>query len=325
VRYLNAGPDGPAARISRIGLGTWQFGSREWGYGPSYAGQEAHAIVRRALELGVTLFDTAEIYGLGRSERILGQALGEDRETAFLATKIFPVLPVAPVVEQRGVASANRLGVRRLDLYQVHQPNPLVRDGTIMRGMRALQRVGLVGEVGVSNYSLDRWRAAERALGQRVLSNQVQYSLVARSPERDLLPFAASTGHLVIAYSPLAQGLLSGRYHRDHRPANRVRAASALFLPENLERAGDLIATLREVADAHSATPAQIALAWAIHRPAVVAIPGASSVDQLESNVAAADIDLTDGEYQALSAASARFRPVTGPAALPRLVRRRFP
>jgi len=228
-------------------------------------------------------------------------------------------------VEQRAVASANRLGVRRLDLYQVHQPNPVVRDGTIMRGMRALQRVGLVGEVGVSNYALGRWQAAEQALGQRVLSNQVQYSLVARSPERDLLPFAESTGHLVIAYSPLAQGLLSGRYDRDHRPANRVRAGSALFLPENLERAGDLIATLREVASAHSAAPAQIALAWVIRRPAVVAIPGASSVEQLESNAAAASIELSDGEYQALSEASARFRPVTGPAALPRLIRARFP
>src|SRR5580704_12985991 len=322
MRYLSAES---GLKISRIGLGTWQFGSREWGYGTSYADREARAIVRRALDLGITLFDTAEIYGLGRSERILGAALGEDRDSAFLATKIFPLLPIAPVVEQRAVASANRLGVRRLDLYQVHQPNPVVRDGTIMRGMRALQRVGLVGEVGVSNYSLDRWRAAERALGQRVLSNQVQYSLVARSPEQDLLPFAASTGHLVIAYSPLAQGLLSGRYHRDHRPANRVRAGSALFLPENLDRAGDLIATLREVADAHSATPAQIALAWAIHRPAVVAIPGASSVDQLESNVAAADIDLTEDEEAALHAAAVRFRPVTGPAALPRLVRRRFP
>jgi len=312
-------------RISKIGLGTWQFGSREWGYGSSYAGQEAHAIVRRALELGVTLFDTAEVYGLGRSERILGEALGEDRESAFLATKILPVLPVAPVVEQRGVASANRLGVRRLDLYQVHQPNPVIRDGTIMRGMRALQRVGLVGEVGVSNYSLDRWRAAERALGQPVLSNQVQYSLVARAPEQNLLPFAETTGHLVIAYSPLAQGLLSGRYHRGHRPANRVRSANPLFLPENLERASELIATLREVANAHSVTPAQIALAWAIHRPAVVAIPGASSLEQLESNVAAADIDLTDGEYQALNAASDRFRPVTGLAAVPRLLRARFP
>ncbi len=321
MRYLSAGTN---ARISRIGLGTWQFGSREWGYGASYAQQEARAIVRRALELGVSLFDTAEIYGFGRSERILGQALSDDRDSAFLATKILPVLPVAPVVEQRAVASANRLGVRRIDLYQVHQPNPLVRDGTIMRGMRALQHVGLVDEVGVSNYSLERWQAAETALGSRVLSNQVEYSLVARLPEKNLLPFAETTGHVVIAYSPLGQGLLSGRYHRGHRPANRVRSANPLFLPENLERADELIAILREVAEAHSAIPAQIALAWAIRRPAVVAIPGASSLEQLESNVAAAEIDLTDDEYQALSAASARFQPVTGPAALPRLLRAWF-
>ena len=324
MRYLSIDTDPNTARVSRIGLGTWQFGSRDWGYGQSYAGQEARAIVRRALELGVTLFDTAEIYGYGRSERILGEAIGEDRESVFLATKIFPLLPVAPVVEQRAVASANRLGTRQLDLYQVHQPNPVVKDGTIMRGMRALQRVGLVREVGVSNYSLDRWRAAEHALGSRVLSNQVRYSLVDRSPERDLLPFAESTGHVVIAYSPLAQGLLSGKYHRGSRPANRVRAANPLFLPENLDRAADLLAALRKVADAHSATPAQIALAWVIHRPAVVAIPGASSVQQLESNVAAADIDLTEDEYQALHAAATRFQPITGQAVLPRMFRARF-
>jgi len=324
MRYLSIDTDPNTIKVSRIGLGTWQFGSREWGYGQSYAGQEARAIVRRAIELGVTLFDTAEIYGFGRSERILGEAIGEDRESVFLATKIFPLLPVAPVVEQRAVASANRLGTRQLDLYQVHQPNPVVKDGTIMRGMRALQRVGLVREVGVSNYSLDRWRAAEHALGSRVLSNQVRYNLVDRSPERDLLPFAESTGHVVIAYSPLAQGLLSGKYHRGSRPANRVRASSPLFLPENLDRAADLIAALRQVADAHAATPAQIALAWVIHQPAVVAIPGASSVEQLESNVAAAGIDLTEDEYQALHAAATRFRPITGPAVLPRMFRARF-
>jgi len=324
MRYLSVGAGPKTTGISRIGLGAWQFGSREWGYGQSYAEQEARAIVRRAVELGVTLFDTAEIYGFGRSERILGEAIGEDRESVFLATKLFPLLPVAPVVEQRAVASANRLGVRRLDLYQVHQPNPVVRDGTIMRGMRALQRVGLVSEVGVSNYSLDRWLAAEQALGSRVLSNQVRYNLADRSPERDLLPFAESTGHIVIAYSPLAQGLLSGKYDRGNRPANRLRAGSPLFLPENLDRAAELIATLREVADAHSATPAQVALAWVIHRPGVVAIPGASSVGQLESNAAAADVDLTEDEYQALGAAADRFHPITGPAVVPRLVRARF-
>ncbi len=321
MRYLDIDT---ATKISKIGLGTWQFGSREWGYGQPYAEQGAHAIVRRALELGVTLFDTAELYGFGRSERILGAALGADLDSVFLATKIFPLIPVSPVVEQRAVASADRLGARRLDLYQVHQPNPVIRDGTIMRGMRALQRVGLVREVGVSNYSLPRWRQAEDALGSRVLSNQVRYNLVARAPEQDLLPFAQEHGRIVIAYSPLEQGLLSGSYHRDHRPVNRVRAANPAFLPENLERASDLIATLREVASAHSVTPAQIALAWVIRHPAVTAIPGASSVEQLESNVAAAEIDLTDDQDEALRAASARFRPVAGPAAFAGMVRSRF-
>jgi aryl-alcohol dehydrogenase-like predicted oxidoreductase len=321
MRYLSLGT---TPEISRIGLGAWQFGSREWGYGQSYAAQEARAIVQRALELGVTLFDTAEIYGFGRSERILGEAIADQRDSVFLATKILPLLPVAPVVEQRAVASANRLGVHRLDLYQVHQPNPVIRDGTIMRGMRALQRVGLVTEVGVSNYSLDRWQAAEQALGSRVLSNQVRYNLVDRAPERDLLPYAESAGRVIIAYSPLAQGLLSGRYDRDHRPSDRLRSANPLFLADNLERAAGLIAALREVAGAHDASPAQIALAWVIRRPGVVAIPGASSVSQLESNVAAAEIDLSDAEYQALSTAAEQFQPVTGAAALPRLLRSRL-
>jgi aryl-alcohol dehydrogenase-like predicted oxidoreductase len=312
MRYLATGT---AKQISKIGLGTWQFGSKEWGYGQPYAEQGAHAIVRRALELGVTLFDTAEIYGYGRSERILGQALGED---------LNPVLPLAPVVEQRAVASANRLGARHLDLYQVHQANPVVRDTPAMRGMRALQRVGLVGEVGVSNYSLDRWRAAEAALGGPVLSNQVSYSLVDRAPERDLLPYAEAQDRVIIAYSPLAQGLLSGRFHRDNLPANRVRGANPLFLPENVERVSELIGVLRGVADAHGATPAQIALAWAIRSPAVTAIPGASSVEQLESNVAAADIELSDDEDRALRAASDGFQPITGRAAIPRLLRARF-
>jgi len=322
MRYLDIDT---SPRISKIGLGTWQFGSREWGYGAPYAEGEAAAIVRRAIELGVSLFDTAEIYGFGQSERILGRALGDDRDSVFLATKIFPVLPVAPVVEQRAVASAARLGVRRLDLYQVHQPNPLVRDTATMRGMRALQQVGLVGEVGVSNYPLARWQAAEAALGSRVLSNQVQYSLADRRPERDLLPYAAEHGRVVIAYSPLAQGLLSGRFDRDHRPANRVRSANPLFLPENLDRAGELIGTLREVAAEHSAAPAQIALAYVIRHPAVTAIPGASSVAQLESNAAAAQIELTDEQYAALRDAAERFQPRTGRAAVIRVARARLP
>ena len=126
MRYL----DLPTAKKwSAIGLGTWQFGSREWGYGQDYAAgpdSEAAKIVARALELGVTVFDTAEVYGLGRSERILGDALDRadaDPQTTVVASKIFPVLPVDQVVVQRGTSSAARLR-RKLDLYQVHQPNP---------------------------------------------------------------------------------------------------------------------------------------------------------------------------------------------------------
>ena len=294
-------------RVSRIGLGTWQFGSREWGYDRRYAEVEAARIVRRALELGITLFDTAEIYAFGRSERILGAALADRRDEVFIATKIFPLLPIAPVVQQRGVASACRLGVRRLDLYQVHQPNPFVCDTTTMRGMSALQDVGLVGEVGVSNYSLGRWRSAEAALGGPVLSNQVRYSLVDRRAERDLIPYAADNGRVVIAYSPLAQGLLSGRYSVDNRPRNLVRRHNKLFRPESLDRARSLLATLDGIGRNHDAAPAQIALAWTLRHPNVLTIPGASSVDQLEANAAAADIALSPAEVEELDAAAGSF------------------
>jgi aryl-alcohol dehydrogenase-like predicted oxidoreductase len=316
MRYVGGLPT--TKKISKIGLGTWQFGSREWCYGAAYHDGEAARIVRRALELGVTVFDTAEVYAFGRSERILGAALAADPDAAagaVVATKIFPLLPVAAVVEQRAVASADRLGVRTIDLYQVHGPNPLVRDGTTMRGMAALRRTGLVGDVGVSNYSLRRWRDAEKALGSPVLSNQVQYSLIHRAPEPDLVPYAAEAGRLVIAYSPLAQGLLSGRYDVTNRPRRDFRAKNPLFLAENLARAAPLLDVVREVAAAHGATCAQVALAWVVRHPNVVAIPGASGVTQVEANAAAADIDLADDEVSALAAASEAFIPLAGRAA----------
>jgi aryl-alcohol dehydrogenase-like predicted oxidoreductase len=207
------------------------------------------------------------------------------------------------------MASANRLGTHHLDLYQVHQPRHFLPGSRIMRGVHALRQAGMVGEVGVCNASLERWRAADQSLGSRVLSNQVGYSLITRSAERDVLPFAESYGRIVIAYRPLELGLLSGKFHGASRPVDHVPATSSLFLPQNLERTRGLITVLQEVADAHSATPAQIALAWVIRHPAVTAIPAASSVEQLERNVAAADIDLTEDEYRALQVASAQFRP----------------
>ncbi|BBG02933.1 MULTISPECIES: aldo/keto reductase [Pseudonocardia] len=320
MRYLDV-PGATRTPWSVIGLGTWQFGSTEWGYGTGFEG-EATRIVARARELGVTVFDTAELYGFGRSERILGEALRASGGTddVVLATKFFPLLPLAPVLEQRAVASAARLGVSSIDLYQIHKPHPVLGDASAMRGMAALQRIGLVSEAGVSTYSQARWRAAEAALGAPVLSNQVEFSLLRREPAADLVPFAQEKGRVVIAYSPLAQGLLTARYDATNRPSNTVRRTAA-WLPENLRALRPLHDVLRDVASGHDATPAQIALAWVVHHPNTVAIPGASSVAQLESNVAAAGIALAADEYAGLTAAAAAVRRTLGPRALPALAR----
>jgi len=307
VEYLEVDGLGP---VSRIGLGTWQFGSREWGYGDAYADRASRDIVRRARELGITLFDTAEIYGFGRSERILGEALGHERGEVVVASKVFPVAPFPPVVRQRWAGSARRLGLTRIPLYQVHQPNPLVPDSVIMPGLRSLLDEDRIGAVGVSNYSLARWQAADTALGRPVVSNQVQFSLAHAAPLDDLVPFADRENRLVIAYSPLAQGLLGGRYTVDNRPGG-VRAVNPLFGTENLRRVEPLLELLRHLADAHQARPAQIALAWLIGLPRVVVIPGASSVEQLEHNAAASAIRLSADEQAALTTAARAFTPLS--------------
>ncbi|GAC1529440.1 MAG: aldo/keto reductase [Acidimicrobiales bacterium] len=319
MRFVTAA----GVRLSAIGLGTWQFGSREWGYGSDYAETGAAAIVERALDLGVNLIDTAEIYAFGQSERIVGRAIAHRRQDAFVASKVFPVAPVPPVIVQRGKASRGRLGVDAIDLYQLHWPNPLVPLSIQTAGLRSLLDEGVVRHIGVSNFSLDRWRAAQTALGRPVLSNQVQYSLTVPGPGKELVPWAAANDRIVIAYSPLAQGFLSGKYDESNAPSG-VRAGNALFLPDNLRRAAPMLDALRDIAKCHDATPAQVALAWVIRRPNVVAIPGASSVGQLEQNVAAADIELSEDDDARLTMASDAFRPVTGLNAMPQLARQRL-
>jgi aryl-alcohol dehydrogenase-like predicted oxidoreductase len=323
MRYLE---DVPSEKpLSRIGLGTWQFGSREWGYGEDFAAEAARIVVR-AVELGITVVDTAEAYGFGASERIVGAALRDAglREQVYIATKIFPIFPIAPVVVNRGRASAGRLGVDRIDLYQVHQPNPLIKDGQTMPGMRQLQDSGLVADVGVSNYSLARWKDAERELGRPVLSNQVEFSLAHMDPLDDLVPYAASQKRVVIAWSPLGQGFLSGRYDAENRPSNGVRNMNPLFLPESFESAQGLLAALREVAGNHDATMSQTALAWLLHQPNVIAIPGASSVEQLEKNAAAAEIDLAGDEVAELTTRARAFHPPSRTAAIKASLARRL-
>jgi aryl-alcohol dehydrogenase-like predicted oxidoreductase len=227
-----------------------------------------------------------------------------------VASKIMPVAPFPAVVKQRERASARRLGLDRIPLYQIHQPNPVVPDSVIMPGMRDLLDSGAIGAAGVSNYSLARWRKADAALGRPVISNQVHFSLAHADALQDLVPFAERENRIVIAYSPLAQGLLGGKYGLDNRPGG-VRALNSLFGTENLRRIEPLLQTLRDVATEVDAKPAQVALAWLISLPGVVAIPGASSVEQLEFNVAAADIELPTESRDALTDAAQAFRPTS--------------
>jgi aryl-alcohol dehydrogenase-like predicted oxidoreductase len=190
--------------------------------------------------------------------------------------------------------------------------------------MKRLRDAGIVDRVGVSNFSLSRWRAAEAALGEPVWSNQVQYSLAARKPDAELVPYAAEHDRVVIAYSPLAKGLLSGRYDATNLPKDPARANDPLFLPENVAGARELIDTVQSVAKSYDATPTQVALAWVISHPNVVAIPGASSVAQLESNVAAADLALSASDVAQLTAASDAFHPIQGVAGYTRVLMHKF-
>ncbi|HVH62693.1 MAG TPA: aldo/keto reductase [Candidatus Dormibacteraeota bacterium] len=298
MRYLEAG----GVRLSVIGLGTWQFGSTEWGYGRHFADAVAGKIVQRAIELGINLFDTAEVYGIGRSERIVGAAIHGHRDQVFVATKLFPIgLPFMTGTRARG--SARRLAVDHIDLYQQHWPSPLFPPGWTMPRFRRLVEDGLVKHVGVSNHDLERWRACDQALGAPVLSNQVRYSLVHRNAEHELVPWAQANDRLIIAYSPLGQGLLSGNY-QSAPPAN-FRRRRRDFSSAARARREPLIAALREIGARHNATPAQAALAWVVSKPNVVAIPGASSVAQLEENARAADLELDGAEIARLEGLSA--------------------
>ena len=297
MRYVEVA----GVRVSAIGLGTWQFGSADWGYGAEYAGRVAPDLVRRALELGVTLIDTAEVYGGGTSERIIGQALRSTSDPRFIATKMTPILPIPPLVARAANGSRARLDVQTIDLYQYHWPNPLVPIRFQAAGLRRVMDLGLARSVGVSNHSLDRWQAMERALGRPVLSNQVEFSLARSRPARDLVPYAAANDRMVIAFSPLGQGLLAGSGALKVNPARRLRRI--LGAARHVD-AGPLRTLVAEVAEAHRATMSQVALAWLIGHPNTVAIPGARTIAQLEQNVRATELALTDDERARLTAAA---------------------
>ena len=292
MKYVQMGSN----KVSAVGLGTWQFGEPGWGWGKELNQHQARRIVHRALELGINFFDTAEVYGNGQSERILGEALEGRRQEAVIATKVAP--PLRPDrVKRAAQQSLRRLGMDFVDLYQLHEPDNTVPITHTMDALRELVDAGQVRQVGVSNFSQTQWKQAEAALGRPVVSNQVEYHLLERRHGEYLLPYARQQNRWIIAWSPLAQGLLGGKYGPDNVPFD-LRTFFGIFNPENLQRAPVIIEVLQEVGRGHGATPAQVALAWLLKDPEVIVIPGARSVAQLEANAAAADLQLSLEDIQ---------------------------
>jgi aryl-alcohol dehydrogenase-like predicted oxidoreductase len=303
MRYVTADGLPP---VSKVGLGTMRFGEK------AFPPDVVRALVKRALELGITHFDTAEGYGFGRSERLLGEALaGEGATDAIITSKYGPLLPLASVMERHARASRDRLGVPSIPLYLLHMPNPLVPSRVTMDGFRRSQDGGVIRAAGVSNHSLRQWQATEAALGQPIVANEVLFNVLHRKALRGLVPWAAANRRLVIAASPLGQGVLAGRYGPDNPPrglaTHRRLAMRFAALPPtqaNFRRLEPLMAQLRSLAARHDVTPATVALAWAISHAPVVVIPGASSVSQLEANAAAANLTLSGDEVRALEDAA---------------------
>ena len=297
MKYLLMG----GSQISAVGLGTWQFGEVGWGWGSELDYEEAIKIVHRALELGVNFFDTAEVYGNGKSEEILGEALSGAREQAFIATKVAP--PLRPDrIMRSAMDSLQRLKIETIDLYQLHAPDRNVPLDRTMRAIRKLLDEGYIRQVGVSNFNLKQWQQAEEVLGSSIISNQVQYHLLNRQA-RNLLPYAHETDKIITAFRPLAQGLISGKYGFDNVPQD-LRANFGIFNNDSLRRAPDILKVLNEVAEHHVATPAQVALAWLMLDSQVMVIPGARTIEQLELNAGSSDLKLTPGEAMLIEQAT---------------------
>jgi aryl-alcohol dehydrogenase-like predicted oxidoreductase len=292
-------------RVAPLGLGTWQWGDRYWSYGGDYAQPDVEEAYRTSREAGIDFFDTAEIYGRGQSERILGALLKRDQGTV-VATKFAP-LPnrwTARQVGQALDASLKRLGMPRVDLYQIHWPYTLMRIDTLMNALADQVEAGKVRAVGVSNYSARQMRHAHAVLARRGLplaSNQVHYSLLHRTPERSgVLAACRELDVRLIAYSPLEQGILTGKYHHGARPPGGTRGARGAYRPSRLRASLPLIQRLEAIGAAHGdKTPGQVALNWLIRRGALP-IPGAKTAAQAAANAGAFGWDLTDEEFAEL-------------------------
>jgi aryl-alcohol dehydrogenase-like predicted oxidoreductase len=308
MKYRKLGRQGP--QVSALGLGCMSIGIADTYTSSVKSDDEAVALIHRALDLGITLLDTADIYG--DSERQVGKALKGRREKAVLATKFGFTTGVSPnarrdapdrmingsasYVRQACDASLARLGVDSIDLYYLHRVDPNTPIEETVGAMADLVKQGKVRHIGLSEPAAATVQRAHKV--HPLAAIQTEYSLFARDPETDLLPVLDDLGIALVAYSPLGRGFLAGRFQKpDDLAADDWRRGNPRFQGENFARNLALVDHLKALAASKNCTPAQLALAWLLARHAnVIPIPGTSSAKRLEENIAAVDIDLTPQE-----------------------------
>ncbi len=309
--------------VSPIGLGCWQFSKRK-GLSGKYWGlledSEIVKIVRASLNGGVNWFDTAEVYGWGESEKALSRALdqtGKKRNETIIATKWWPVFRTARSIKSTIDKRLSALNTDCIDLYQIHNPFSFSSIRAEARAMVDLIKAHQVRYVGVSNFSARQMRKFQNELshfGYNLVSNQVNYSLLNRKIETNgILEAAEDLGISIIAHSPLASGLLTGKFHENPELIQNkmgFRKFSKSFKREGLRKSWPLIDALMNLAEKYQVTPSQVALNWLIsfHGDLVVAIPGATTVDQAKDNANSMMFELSKDEIYYLDKVSTLFK-----------------
>jgi aryl-alcohol dehydrogenase-like predicted oxidoreductase len=294
--------------ITTVGVGTWAWGDRLiWGYGgSSFTDADIREAFDVSLQNGANWFDSAEVYGMGKSERFLGLFLPTTKQEVLIATKFFPFpwrLRKAAMLRALR-KSLKRLQLSRVDLYQIHAPIGLWSKSAYVSTLADAVNAGLIRAVGVSNFNTDKTKLANETLlaaGVPLASNQVEYSLFDRHIEKNgLLDYCLENEITVIAYSPLAKGMVTGKYGPENPPPGPRKR---MYPPEKLQQAQPLIQLLKEIGTEHGKTPVQVALNWTICK-GTVPIPGAKNAKQAAENLGAMGWRLSPEEVLALDEAS---------------------
>jgi len=306
--------------VTPIGLGVMQFSGGSGVFGmvfPDLSQEEMTAIVKTALDGGINWFDTAEMYGRGKSEQGLATALeqlGKSDEDVIIGTKWFPILRTANNIPHTIEERIKYLDGYSIDLYMVHNPWSFSSPESEMDAMADLVEAGKIRSVGVSNFNLEQMMRAHKALEKRGIPlavNQVQYSLLYRKIESDgVLEAAKDLGVTIVAWSPLARGILSGKFYTHPESYNKLPIGRKMMMRDKIRDSKEVVAELVEIAEKYEVTPAQVALNWLINfqGETVVVIPGASKVHQAAESAGAMKFKLSGEEIAKLEKLSRAFR-----------------